>query len=153
MALKWTTVIFVILVAGTPNFDGIVSADSLNNRIRQVGSYRPAKVDAADVVRMAKFATSVISASNYGNIKLIKILKAWKQVVAGTNYKLILELFNTYTGKVVPCKVIVFDQPWTNTRELTSSSCFRKREKRQIPGGYVPRDVNDSALYEKCPLF
>lgn len=156
MTLKLTTVLFAMSLAGALgalNFYPTASAEaeSLNDRIfiRQLGGYRSANVDAADVVRIAGFAAYTISASsNSGPVKLIRIVKAWKQVVAGTNYKLILELFNKYTGKVMRCQVIVFDQPWTNTLELTSSSCSSKRERRQVPGGYMPRNVNDPDVKE-----
>jgi hypothetical protein len=144
---KLTAVLFVMLIAGALNYGTASADDSLSNR--QLGGYRPANVNAADVVRIADFATSVISASsNSGPVKRIRIVRAWKQVVAGTNYKLILELLNKYTGKVVGCQAIVFDQPWTNTLELTSSSCFPKRERRNVPGGYVTRNVNDPDVKE-----
>jgi hypothetical protein len=153
MTLKLTTsVLFVMLVA--LNLYGPASADSHNKRdvsIRQplLGGYKPAMVDAADVKRMAAFATSAISASDSGPaVQLIRIRRAWKQVVSGTNYKLILELLNTSTGQVLLCEVIVFDQPWTNTLELRSFRFFSKRERRQIPGGYVVRNVNDPDVKE-----
>jgi len=150
MTLKLTTVLFAMLVA--LNIYGTASADSHNEHsvsIRQPpGGYTPAMVDAADVKRMAAFATSAISASNSGPVTLIRIRKAWKQVVSGTNYKLILELLNTYTGQVLQCEAIVFDQPWTNTLQLTSFTFFQKRERREVPGGYVIRNVNDADVKE-----
>jgi hypothetical protein len=154
MTLKLTTsVLSVMLMVALLSFCGLASADSCNKRdasIRQplLGGYTPAMVDAADVKRVAAFATSAISASDSGPVKLIRIRRAWKQVVSGTNYKLILELLTTYTGQVLRCEVIVFDQSWTNTLQLTSFTFISKRERRQIPGGYVIRDVNDPDVNE-----
>lgn len=103
----------------------IAASISLNGRqVRQVGGYSPANIQDVDIREMANFATRVISSrGNSGPSTLIRIVKAEKQVVAGTNYKLTLELESARDG-VVLCDLIVFDQPWTNTRTLSESSCL-----------------------------
>ena len=89
---------------------------------------------------------------NSGPVKLVKIVKAETQVVSGTNYKLNLELSGA-NSQVIPCEVVVFNQPWTNTRKMIRSSCTPKRTTRQIgafpiSGGYSPRDVDDVDVKE-----
>ena len=124
---KSTAVLIVMLIAGALNFHGTASAD---DSLRQLGGYRPVTVNDPDVVRVADFATTAISAdSNSGPVIRIRILRAWTQAVAGTNYRLILELRNTNTGRVVLlCQVIVFQPLSTNNLELKSSLCGPKRD-------------------------
>ena len=126
-----TAVLIVMLIAGALNFALADDSSALNHRIRQVlGGYNPANVNDPDVVRVADFATSVISdSSNSGPVIRIRILRAWTHVVAGTNYRLILELRNRNTGRdVLLCQVIVFESLSTNTLELNSSLCGPKRD-------------------------
>jgi hypothetical protein len=129
---KSTTVLIFMLITGALNFYGTASADdSLNHRIfiRQAGGYNPANVNDPDVVRAADFATRAISANNSVPVIRLRIVQAWKQVVNGTNYRLILELRNTNTGRdVLLCQVIVFESLSTNTLELNSSLCGPKRD-------------------------
>nr|CAH0105014.1 unnamed protein product [Daphnia galeata] len=137
---KSTTVLIVMLIAEALNFALADDSSALNHRIfiRQVlggynpanaGGYRPVSVNDPDVVRAADFATRAISASNSVPVIRIRIVQAWKQVVNGTNYRLILELRNTNTGRdVLLCQVIVFEPLSTNTLELNSSLCAPKRD-------------------------
>lgn len=130
-----------------------VDAGRLNKRqVGFVGGFSTAKVDDADVLKMADFATTAVSAKmNSGPVKLLKIVKAETQVVSGTNYKLNLELSGA-NSEVIPCEVVVFDQPWTKTQKLIRSSCTPKRKTtRQVGGsvgGYSPVDVNDAEVKE-----
>jgi hypothetical protein len=130
-----------------------VDAGRLNKRqVGFVGGFSPAKVDDADVLKIADFATTAVSANmNSGPVKLLKIVKAETQVVSGTNYKLNLELSGA-NSEVIPCEVVVFDQPWTKTQKLIRSSCTPKRKTtRQVgvlSGGYSPVDVNDAKVKE-----
>ncbi|KAI9555406.1 hypothetical protein GHT06_017921 [Daphnia sinensis] len=152
-----TTAVFLLLAVAVLTVEG----GSISKRqVGFVGGFSPAKVDDPDVLKMADFATTAVSASsNSGPLKLIKIVKAETQVVAGTNYKLNLELANTNAGAnaaPIPCEVVIFDQPWTNTRKMIRSSCSPKRKTtRQIPGGsspltggFSPLDVNSANVKE-----
>ena len=66
--------------------------------------------------------------TNAGSVKLHKIVKAERQVVAGTNYKLTIELASIdKTDEHQLCEVVVFDQSWTNTRKLSQSKCGPKK--------------------------
>ena len=87
-----------------------------------VGGYSPIDPEGADVLEIANFATSALGqSSNGGPFALVKVLSAASQVVAGRNYKLTLQL-RTPT-EVQNCEVVVFDQSWTGTRQLTRSNC------------------------------
>lgn len=78
-----------------------------------------------DVLEMAKFVTSVMSAE-LANCVLIAVVKAEAQVVAGRNFRLMLKLAPISTKAIDEkflCEAIIFDQPWTNTRNIISLKC------------------------------
>lgn len=111
--------LFVVLT-----FDEANSSLLDERQIRSAGGYSSVNVEDVDVREMADFATNAISlSSNFGPSHLVRIVKAEKQIVAGANYKLTLELNSIVDGDIV-CDVIVFDQPWTDTRKLSESSCM-----------------------------
>lgn len=95
------------------------------------GGYSSVDVDDDLVKEMANFATTALSeSSNSEPLALIKIVKAEWQIVAGKNFKLILELDNVRHASEdenLVCEVIVFDQSWTNTRQLRKSNCLPTR--------------------------
>ena len=123
-------------------------------------STSPAKVDDVKVVKMADFATAAISASSSsGPLVLVKIAKAeTTESAAGTNYKLDLEVDYANAGPKsvpLPCEVIVFHQPETNSHKLIRLSCTPLRKTRQVTdededasGGYKTIDVNDAVVKE-----
>jgi hypothetical protein len=124
-----------------------------------VGS-SPAKVDDVKVLKMADFATSVMSAaSSSGPLVLVKIVKAeTTDLVTGTNYQLDLEVDYANAGPKsvpLPCEVIVFHQPETDSQKMVRLSCTPLRKIRQVTdedddvsGGYKTIDVNDATVKE-----
>ncbi|XP_057377636.1 uncharacterized protein LOC130699316 [Daphnia carinata] len=91
-----------------------------------LGGFNAVSTDEPDVQEMAEFATKAMSqgANREYPITLVKIVKAERQVVAGFNYILQLELKeNPKNDAVVVCDVVVFDQSWTSTRQITSFQC------------------------------
>lgn len=91
-----------------------------------VGGFTTVSTNEPDVQEIAEFATKAMSqgANREYPITLVKIVKAEKQVVAGYNYLLVLELKeNPENDAVVVCDVTVFDQSWTSTRQITSFQC------------------------------
>ena len=93
--------------------------------VKPVGAYEDVPVDDEQVKHMATFATHALPSSmNAGSttMTLRKIGNAQRQVVAGTNTRLVLDLTSS-TGEHLHCMVVVFDQPWTNTRELSEAMC------------------------------
>ncbi len=116
--------LLLVLAVTMLTIDSTTSAVISKRQIGFTGGFSPAKVDDATVKEMANFATTAVASnSNSGPVKLLKIVKAETQVVAGTNYKLNLELSSGANAAPLPCEVVIFDQPWTNTRKMIKSSC------------------------------
>jgi hypothetical protein len=146
---------------GALNFSSADDSSALNHSIfiRQgfqadgpsTGGYFLANVnDVPDVVRAADFATKVISNSNSGPVIRIRIVRAWRQIVSGDNYRLILELRNTNTGRdVLLCQVIVYVPLNSKPLELKSSLCAPKREicvqMNMMTRNVTDPDVNEMA--------
>jgi len=109
-----------------PSIGIIPPQDPASRKVRQgiPGGYSEAKVEDTDVKEIASFAASQIAAKdNSGPLKIIEISSAATQVVAGKNYKLVLKLADNKNDNPQTCEVVVFDQSWTSTRELKSSTC------------------------------
>ena len=87
-----------------------------------VGGFEELSVDDEDVKMIAEFAVASMNESENSKLKLVKITSAASQVVAGRNYKLRIDLLHS-DGDVRTCEVVIFDQPWTNTRQLSTVSC------------------------------
>jgi hypothetical protein len=91
-----------------------------------VGGYRDISSNDPDVLEIAEFATSALSqgANKASPFVLSKVVKAERQVVAGFNYRLQMELKdNADSTDSIVCNIVVFDQSWTSTRQITSSDC------------------------------
>jgi hypothetical protein len=119
------------------------------------GGFSPIDVDDPEVKEIAIFASSTIASKkiNKGPTKLIKIIKAESQNVAGTNYKLTLELNQPLNiDPSIVCDVIVFDQSWTSTRILSESHCFPNKNPSVSTnelGLGVSSPINNSATVSK----
>ena len=88
--------------------------------------YIAANVSDPAVKDIVAFATAALSKNQKsGQLKLIQIVKAEKQVVAGRNFKLTLKLatVSPYYPKSLICQVVVFEQSWTKTLKVTQSIC------------------------------
>jgi hypothetical protein len=93
---------------------------------RITGGFSTIDVDDAYIKEIADFATTAISANNNsGPVRLIRIIKAESQIVAGKNFKLTLK-FNSAIDEAdsLLCDVVVFDQSWSQTRQLKQSNCL-----------------------------
>ena len=66
-----------------------------------------------ELADIEKFARTEIDKANTGEV-LGKLIDYKRQLVAGFNHKL---TFETEKGTI---EIVIFDQPWTNTREVTS---------------------------------
>ncbi|KAL1832292.1 hypothetical protein ACET3Z_001943 [Daucus carota] len=84
-----------------------------------VGGWEPIK-DPKDpkIQEIAKFAVTTYNKESNKNLVYQEVLKGETQVVAGTNYRLVIaakddKVLNNY-------EAVVFDQPWTHTRNLSS---------------------------------
>lgn len=105
-----------------------------------VGGYCPIDPNEKAVKEMARFATMSLSRSmNSGPLQLAKVRFAERQVVAGFNYRLELE-FNGAKGAVL-CRVVVFDQAWTKTRQVTQSQCEEATPIVEVPPPVLPQRI------------
>ena len=59
---------------------------------QKVGGYKDAAIDDAGVVAAAEFAVSDHSEKNEVSLEIVRIVKAERQIVAGTNYRLCVEV-------------------------------------------------------------
>lgn len=59
---------------------------------QKVGGYKDAAVDDAGVIAAAEFAVSDHSEKNEVSLEIVQIVKAERQIVAGTNYRLCVEV-------------------------------------------------------------
>lgn len=116
----------------------------------QPGAYISVRPTDDEVMELATFATTLLShARNRDDLNLVKVVSASKQVVAGSNYQLGLQLASL-GGINLHCDVVVYNH--ANARHLTYSSCApmnrRKRSSDQITGGITPMDVNSKKINE-----
>lgn len=120
-----TTEVCGIVVDGASEFKLSSSAcgTTSSKRRRQVtGGYRKANTDDLQVKEMANFAAAAIGeATNSRFAPDITVVSAETQIVSGKNYKMVIQL-QTETSTQT-CRVVVYDQSWTKTRQLTSFDC------------------------------
>lgn len=135
-SLESTRFNLLLIVGAFLIIDEVVSAplqiDQHQEKGKLIAGFSLANINDNDVKVIADFATTAIAENtNSGPVKLVELVKAETQVVDGINYKLSLELVSTGTdSKSLLCEAIVFDQPWTNTRKLTQSSCAPVEKRR-----------------------
>lgn len=104
------------------------------------GKYKTEDPNDASVQEMAQFATSAISqSSNAGPLSLLQVIKASTQVVSGVNYKLTIQL--SAGDGTQTCEVVVFDQEWTKTRELSSSNCLPDTDRKNNNSKAAPEPL------------
>ncbi|XVE50998.1 hypothetical protein DITRI_Ditri02bG0002200 [Diplodiscus trichospermus] len=70
------------------------------------------------VTEIAEFAVSEYNNQSKTSLKLVKVVKGETQVVAGTNYRLVLKATDGSATKTY--QAIVWEKPWQNFRKLTS---------------------------------
>nr|AFK40971.1 unknown [Lotus japonicus] len=86
-----------------------------------VGGYSPIKdINAPHVRKIAQFAITEHNKHTGENLKLERVIKGDSQVVSGLNYRLTLAATDGSTSHNY--LVIVYEQSWTHTIELTSFS-------------------------------
>lgn len=69
------------------------------------------------VKEIAKFAISEYNSKSQARLSLKRIVKGETQVVAGTNYRLVLAVNG---GASPQYEAVVWDKPWEHFRNLTS---------------------------------
>ena len=78
------------------------------------GGYSPAPLKSKDVVKAARFAVAAqaMSATNGPALKLKSVSSAETQIVAGTNYRLVLVVKEGPDKKERTAEAVVWWQPW-----------------------------------------
>ncbi|XP_047171215.1 cysteine proteinase inhibitor 1-like [Vigna umbellata] len=84
-----------------------------------LGGWEPIKdVKEQHVVEIAVYAVSEYDKRSGAKLKLVSVLKGETQVVAGTNYRLVLK---TKGGSAATnYEAVVWEKPWLNFKNLTS---------------------------------
>ena len=101
----------------------LVSATAFTMRqAKDGGQLRPipggwGKIDVNSVIATVRKAMNSAKP-----LTLVRIVSAERQVVAGFNYKMQLELKDGKKNSF-KCDVTVLDQSWTNTRKVSQCSC------------------------------
>lgn len=91
-----------------------------------VGGYADTSASSKEVKRAAKFAVDQRTSRTGGKVKLVKIVKAEQQVVAGMNYRLVLRVADK-RGRHRTATVVVY-QNLKNKLSLTSWKTGGNRE-------------------------
>ncbi|CAJ1962638.1 unnamed protein product [Sphenostylis stenocarpa] len=84
-----------------------------------LGGWRPVKdLKERHVVEIAEYAVSEYDKRSGAKLKLVSVVKGETQVVAGTNYRLVLK---TKDGSAINnYEAVVWEKTWLNFRNLTS---------------------------------
>ncbi|XP_057754227.1 cysteine proteinase inhibitor 1-like [Arachis stenosperma] len=85
-----------------------------------VGGWTPIKdlQNNHHVAEIADYAVSEYDRRSGAKLKLVKIVKGESQVVAGTNYRLVLKA--TDGSKTQDYQAVVWEKPWEHFKNLTS---------------------------------
>nr|XP_009762773.1 PREDICTED: cysteine proteinase inhibitor 1-like [Nicotiana sylvestris]XP_016487404.1 PREDICTED: cysteine proteinase inhibitor 1-like [Nicotiana tabacum]AIE76374.1 cysteine protease inhibitor [Nicotiana tabacum] len=83
------------------------------------GSWKPlTDVNAPDVVAIGQFAVNEHNKAEGTKLEFQNIAKGETQVVAGTNYRLVINAKDG--GSVHKYLAVVWDKPWEKVKKLTS---------------------------------
>lgn len=114
----FAALVFILMTCATSAFG--------QNRPPNVGGYKSANVDDADVKAAAELAVKAKAAELKQKLVLQTIAKAERQVVAGTNYRMCIEVYapplkDGEDGVTVWAKVVYYRAaPGAGTSKLTS---------------------------------
>ncbi|RRT59205.1 hypothetical protein B296_00014443 [Ensete ventricosum] len=94
---------------------------SYRKLVLAVGGWTPIKnISDPDVGEIAEFAVAEHNHEAATNLTLCKVVKGETQVVAGINYKLVLEAKDGGVGVVSEYEAVVWEKAWEHLRKLTS---------------------------------
>ncbi|XP_054778878.1 cysteine proteinase inhibitor 5 [Prosopis cineraria] len=86
-----------------------------------LGGWTPIKdIEDPHVTEIAKFAVSEYDKRSGAALKLEKVLKGETQVVAGTNYRLVLAAKDGSSSASKNYEAVVWEKPWEHFMNLTS---------------------------------
>ncbi|XP_048735318.1 uncharacterized protein LOC125650823 [Ostrea edulis] len=114
------------------------------------GGFCPIEVNNPVVLEMAQFAVKThANKFNAINDGTISVSHASSQVVSGYNYK--MTVTTSFDGQETRCLFVVYDQSWTNTRELTTDDCHmitKSNRAAEMHRVYEGRRMLLDALYK-----
>ncbi|MED6157106.1 hypothetical protein PIB30_020262 [Stylosanthes scabra] len=117
MRLECHHVFFLLLLA-------LSAAATVDSRIEPsglVGGWTPIEnLGDPHVLEIAKFAVTEYNKQSGASLNLEKVIKGDTQVVAGTNYRLILSASSGGSSGTSNYEAIVWEKPWQNFKSLTS---------------------------------
>ncbi|XWS15479.1 hypothetical protein CRYUN_Cryun34aG0004200 [Craigia yunnanensis] len=95
------------------------SYHSLRRQGRELGGWTPIKnITHPHVTEIAEFAVTEYNKQSKTTLKLLKVVKGETQVVAGVNYRLLL---NATDGAATnPYQAVVWEKAWQHYMNLTS---------------------------------
>ncbi|CAL9074166.1 unnamed protein product [Musa acuminata var. zebrina] len=109
--------LFLLLSAVVSTSHALASAPSSR---KALGGWTPIKnTDDPHVREIAEFAIAEHNNQANASLALSKVVKGETQVVAGTNYRLVLQVKDA-SGARVKYQAVVWEKPWENFRQLTS---------------------------------
>lgn len=86
-----------------------------------VGKWTPIKdVNDPDIQDLGRWAISEHVKQASDGLSFSKVVSCEEQVVAGTNYKLVIEATRGADGKSATYGAVVYEKEWTKTRQLLS---------------------------------
>ncbi|KAK4259112.1 hypothetical protein QN277_005479 [Acacia crassicarpa] len=77
-------------------------------------------IQAPHVTEIANFALVEYDKRNGANLKLEKVIRGETQVVAGTNYRLVLATKEGSSSATKNYEAVVWEKPWEHFKNLTS---------------------------------
>ncbi|KAB1217404.1 Cysteine proteinase inhibitor 5 [Morella rubra] len=96
-----------------------ISATAVGGKGPLVGGWQPIKNPKdPHVTEIGEFAVAEYNKQTKAGLKFVRVVKGETQVVAGTNYRLVLEAKDRAVAKNY--EAVVWEKPWENFRNLTS---------------------------------
>ncbi|XP_074560024.1 cysteine proteinase inhibitor 8-like [Curcuma longa] len=84
------------------------------------GGWRPIEdVEDSHVREIGEFAVEEHNRREHGELTFDKVVRGERQVVAGSNYRLVLRARDA-GGSPADYQALVYERAWTNTRQLNS---------------------------------
>ncbi|GMH26862.1 hypothetical protein Nepgr_028705 [Nepenthes gracilis] len=99
--------------------DADVSAPVDSRQDALVGSYRPIRnLKDPHIIEIAEFAVSEHNKQAAAKLVFVKVVKGESQVVAGVNFRLVIEAKDG--DALEDYEAVVYERPWEKYKSLTS---------------------------------
>ncbi|GJN30667.1 hypothetical protein PR202_gb18992 [Eleusine coracana subsp. coracana] len=119
--MRTTTNILLLAIAAT------VSAFAASAAAGLVGGWQPIPdINDPHVQELGLWAVAEHIKVANERLQFVKVVSGEQQVVSGMNYRLVIDAMNQLVGQDFRYDAAVYEQRWTNTRELVSFTQDRK---------------------------